>query len=47
VHGRRSRRRGDAATHTVLLAEVDGVAVAEGSPLAYFRGSFGRFEMAA
>jgi 4-nitrophenol 2-monooxygenase / 4-nitrocatechol 4-monooxygenase, reductase component len=37
----------DAATHTVLLAEVDGVAVAEGSPLAYFRGSFGRFEMAA
>jgi flavin reductase (DIM6/NTAB) family NADH-FMN oxidoreductase RutF len=37
----------DAATHTVLLAEVDATNIATGSPLAYFRGSFGRFEMAA
>jgi 4-nitrophenol 2-monooxygenase / 4-nitrocatechol 4-monooxygenase, reductase component len=37
----------DAATHTVLLAEVDATSIATGSPLAYFRGSFGRFEMAA
>jgi 4-nitrophenol 2-monooxygenase / 4-nitrocatechol 4-monooxygenase, reductase component len=37
----------DAATHTVLLAEVDEVGVGDGSPLAYFRGSFGRFEVAA
>jgi 4-nitrophenol 2-monooxygenase / 4-nitrocatechol 4-monooxygenase, reductase component len=37
----------DAATHTVLLAEVDEVRVGDGSPLAYFRGSFGRFEVAA
>jgi flavin reductase (DIM6/NTAB) family NADH-FMN oxidoreductase RutF len=34
----------DAATHTVLLAEVDEVAVSAGGPLTYFRGSFGRFE---
>ncbi len=37
----------DAATHTVILAEVDDVGIGSGSPLAYFRGSFGRFEMAA
>jgi 4-nitrophenol 2-monooxygenase / 4-nitrocatechol 4-monooxygenase, reductase component len=37
----------DAATHTVLLAEVDDVAVSAGGPLTYFRGSFGRFEQAA
>jgi flavin reductase (DIM6/NTAB) family NADH-FMN oxidoreductase RutF len=37
----------DAATHTVLLAEVDATSIGTGSPLAYFRGSFGRFEMAA
>jgi hypothetical protein len=31
----------------VLLAEVDEAGVGDGSPLAYFRGSFGRFEVAA
>jgi 4-nitrophenol 2-monooxygenase / 4-nitrocatechol 4-monooxygenase, reductase component len=37
----------DAATHTVFLAEVDGVQTRGGDPLAYFRGAFGRFERAA
>lgn len=33
-------------THRVLLARVDAADVASGSPLAYYRGRFGRFEMA-
>jgi flavin reductase (DIM6/NTAB) family NADH-FMN oxidoreductase RutF len=37
----------DAATHTVFLAEVRSAWAAGGSPLAYFRGAFGRFERAA
>ena len=37
----------DAATHTVFLAQVTGVEVSAGGPLAYFRGSFGRFLQAA
>ena len=37
----------DAATHTVFLAEVRFAWAAGGSPLAYFRGTFGRFERAA
>jgi flavin reductase (DIM6/NTAB) family NADH-FMN oxidoreductase RutF len=37
----------DAATHTVFLADVRDVRVRAGGPLAYFRGSFGRFEQAA
>jgi 4-nitrophenol 2-monooxygenase / 4-nitrocatechol 4-monooxygenase, reductase component len=37
----------DAATHTVFLAEVRSAWAAGGSPLAYFRGTFGRFERAA
>jgi flavin reductase (DIM6/NTAB) family NADH-FMN oxidoreductase RutF len=37
----------DAATHTVFLAEVHDALVGVGGPLAYFRGSFGRFEQAA
>jgi flavin reductase (DIM6/NTAB) family NADH-FMN oxidoreductase RutF len=37
----------DAATHTVFLAEVHDALVGAGGPLAYFRGSFGRFEQAA
>jgi flavin reductase (DIM6/NTAB) family NADH-FMN oxidoreductase RutF len=37
----------DAATHTVFLAEVHSAWAAGGSPLAYFRGTFGRFERAA
>jgi flavin reductase (DIM6/NTAB) family NADH-FMN oxidoreductase RutF/DNA-binding GntR family transcriptional regulator len=31
-------------THTVFLAEVDHATAGEGSPLAYYRGEFGRFE---
>lgn len=34
----------DAATHTVFLAEVQTARARPGSPLAYFRGTFGRFE---
>jgi DNA-binding GntR family transcriptional regulator len=33
-------------THTVFLAEVVSAAAREGVPLAYFRGKFGRLEMA-
>jgi flavin reductase (DIM6/NTAB) family NADH-FMN oxidoreductase RutF/DNA-binding GntR family transcriptional regulator len=36
----------DAATHTVFLAEVRSARASAGSPLAYFRGSFGRFAQA-
>jgi DNA-binding GntR family transcriptional regulator/flavin reductase (DIM6/NTAB) family NADH-FMN oxidoreductase RutF len=36
----------DAATHTVFLAEVRSAHASAGSPLAYFRGSFGRFAQA-
>ena len=32
-------------THRVFLAEVEHAEGREGSPLAYFRGRFGRFEM--
>jgi flavin reductase (DIM6/NTAB) family NADH-FMN oxidoreductase RutF/DNA-binding GntR family transcriptional regulator len=35
-----------AATHVVFLAEVEGAAAASGSPLAYFRGEFGRLQLA-
>jgi len=31
-------------THTVFLADVHGAAAAEGSPLTYYRGRFGRLE---
>jgi flavin reductase (DIM6/NTAB) family NADH-FMN oxidoreductase RutF/DNA-binding GntR family transcriptional regulator len=31
-------------THTVFLAEVHSATAAEGSPLTYYRGRFGRFE---
>lgn len=34
----------DAATHTIFLAEVQGASARSGSPLTYFRGTFGRFE---
>jgi flavin reductase (DIM6/NTAB) family NADH-FMN oxidoreductase RutF len=37
----------DAATHTVFLAEVHHALAGQGGPLAYFRGTFGRFEQAA
>jgi 4-nitrophenol 2-monooxygenase / 4-nitrocatechol 4-monooxygenase, reductase component len=37
----------DAATHTVFLAEVRDARAGGGAPLAYFRGTFGRFERAA
>ena len=33
-------------THRVFLAEVEHAEAGEGTPLAYFRGRFGRFEMA-
>jgi flavin reductase (DIM6/NTAB) family NADH-FMN oxidoreductase RutF/DNA-binding GntR family transcriptional regulator len=33
----------DVATHSVFLAEVTSAAARSGSPLAYFRGAFGRF----
>jgi flavin reductase (DIM6/NTAB) family NADH-FMN oxidoreductase RutF/DNA-binding GntR family transcriptional regulator len=33
-------------THTVFLAEVDGASARAGAPLAYFRGEFGRLELA-
>jgi flavin reductase (DIM6/NTAB) family NADH-FMN oxidoreductase RutF/DNA-binding GntR family transcriptional regulator len=33
-------------THTVFLAEVDRAFARHGSPLAYFRGKFGRLELA-
>ena len=33
-------------THSVFLADVESVRVADGSPLAYFRGRFGRIELA-
>ena len=33
-----------AATHTVFLAEVQAANARRGSPLAYFRGTFGRLE---
>jgi flavin reductase (DIM6/NTAB) family NADH-FMN oxidoreductase RutF len=36
----------DAATHTVFLGEVQVATARTGSPLAYFRGTFGRFEHA-
>lgn len=36
----------DAATHTVFLAEVVTARARPGNPLAYFRGTFGRFEQA-
>lgn len=32
-------------THSVFLAEVESACVAEGTPLAYFRGRFGRIEL--
>jgi 4-nitrophenol 2-monooxygenase / 4-nitrocatechol 4-monooxygenase, reductase component len=32
-------------THSVFLAEVDSASVRPGSPLAYFRGQFGRLEL--
>jgi flavin reductase (DIM6/NTAB) family NADH-FMN oxidoreductase RutF len=32
-------------THTVFLAEVDRVSARRGSPLAYFRGQFGRLQL--
>jgi flavin reductase (DIM6/NTAB) family NADH-FMN oxidoreductase RutF len=32
-------------THSVFLAEVESVRVADGTPLAYFRGRFGRLEL--
>ena len=35
-----------AATHTVFLGRVRRAEAAEGSPLTYFRGGFGRFEFA-
>jgi flavin reductase (DIM6/NTAB) family NADH-FMN oxidoreductase RutF/DNA-binding GntR family transcriptional regulator len=35
-----------AATHRVFLAEVVHAEAGQGSPLAYFRGRFGRFELA-
>lgn len=34
----------DAATHTVFMAKVETARARSGSPLAYFRGAFGRFE---
>jgi flavin reductase (DIM6/NTAB) family NADH-FMN oxidoreductase RutF len=34
-------------THTVFLAEVECAAGADGSPLTYYRGQFGRFESRA
>jgi DNA-binding GntR family transcriptional regulator len=33
-------------THSVFLAEVDGASARAGAPLAYFRGQFGRLELA-
>lgn len=36
----------DAATHTVFIAEANTASARAGNPLAYFRGSFGRFEQA-
>jgi flavin reductase (DIM6/NTAB) family NADH-FMN oxidoreductase RutF/DNA-binding GntR family transcriptional regulator len=33
-------------THSVFLAEVDGATARTGAPLAYFRGQFGRLELA-
>lgn len=42
----RVSERIDAATHTVFLAEVQTARARPGSPLAYFRGTFGRFEQA-
>ena len=35
-----------AATHIVFLARVDSAAAAAGAPLAYFRGEFGRLQLA-
>jgi flavin reductase (DIM6/NTAB) family NADH-FMN oxidoreductase RutF/Mn-dependent DtxR family transcriptional regulator len=35
-----------AATHTIFLGRVRQAEAAEGSPLTYFRGGFGRFEFA-
>jgi flavin reductase (DIM6/NTAB) family NADH-FMN oxidoreductase RutF/DNA-binding GntR family transcriptional regulator len=35
-----------AATHTIFLGRVRHAQAAEGSPLTYFRGGFGRFEFA-
>lgn len=42
----RVAERVDAATHTVFLGEVQTARARPGSPLAYFRGTFGRFEQA-
>ena len=36
----------EGGTHSVLLAEVRRAEAAQGSPLAYFRGRFGRLELA-
>ena len=33
-------------THSVFLAEVDRASARTGAPLAYFRGQFGRLELA-
>jgi flavin reductase (DIM6/NTAB) family NADH-FMN oxidoreductase RutF/DNA-binding GntR family transcriptional regulator len=35
----------EAGTHRVFLAEVDRAEANQGTPLTYFRGTFGRFEM--
>jgi flavin reductase (DIM6/NTAB) family NADH-FMN oxidoreductase RutF len=35
-----------AGTHTVFLADVEGATRGTGAPLAYFRGRFGRLELA-
>jgi DNA-binding GntR family transcriptional regulator len=35
-----------AATHVVFLAEVESASAREGTPLAYFRGRYGRLELA-
>ena len=42
----RVAERVDAATHTVFMAEVQTASARPGSPLAYFRGTFGRFAQA-
>jgi flavin reductase (DIM6/NTAB) family NADH-FMN oxidoreductase RutF len=42
----RVRETVPSGTHWVFLAEVDHVAAADGAPLAYFRGQFGRLETA-
>lgn len=43
----RVAERVDAGTHTVFLGEVHTARARSGSPLTYFRGTFGRFERAA